>query len=219
LILTRRIMARLRIGGWRADKFSIRIRTSNATVVFQVQVWWRKNPDISLTTIYDQLVGLSKKALQDLPETGLDSIAIRLRESSFSHFLGSLTVEVAVTEERDEATKELQAELARLQFLRDNVFVDAALGRIWWMSQQPELVTAIGNEIFLTALQEAAVTQHSDTELSQVKMLPVLIDFVAWLGSGKDRAEFSIDVLAAVFSAMGREDLGKQLESIRATRP
>jgi hypothetical protein len=87
--------------------------------------------------------------------------------------------------------------------LRDRVFVDAALSRIWWMTQRPESVNAIGNQMFLDTLQESAAAQHSDSQVSEAKLLPLLVDFVTWLSSGEKRAELAIEIFSTTLATLG----------------
>ncbi|MBG0568409.1 hypothetical protein [Actinoplanes aureus] len=146
-------------------------------------------------------------------------MAIKMHESFSSISPELLFVEVAVSIEKRSERSELKAELLRLEFLRDHVFTDAALGRIWWMSQRPELVDAVGSQIFLDTLHESAAAQLSDSQLSEAELLPLLIDFVTWLSSGEKRAELAIELFATTLATVGRTDLQERLDRIRTEGP
>lgn len=217
MISWRRTLAFFKLAGWRKDEFSVLLEAGQKFSV-RFRVIWRRPRRTTvaqaLADLHDEQVAACRRVLDDFHELGIDSLVIKLREA-----LAPLDVNVWVTAIADQNKSYLEAELLRLKFLRDHVFNDAALGRIWWMSQPSQTVTAIGEQVLLDTLRESRGADITDTSVANAKMLPLLIEFVTWLGGGDHRAELAIKVLDRTFTTLALTDFQAKLHDATGGRP
>jgi hypothetical protein len=102
-----------------------------------------------------------------------------------------------LAEQRTARARDLQlrqeAERNRLVFLRQEVFADPALARIWWLQQRPQLITAAGEDILVKTMEESASAAASRP--TQDRLLPILTELVAWLARDEPSRRYALYVL------------------------
>lgn len=179
----------------------------------------RATPALSASSVFcvDSALVRLLGAISHIETTTLSEVPIEIRATAKLR-VSSASYENAARRRRESFLRkaQLEDERGRLEFMRDVIFGDAALGRIWWILQRPDLVSAIGNSLFIETLEAAAsarIARSTDTDGDHV--VKVLADFVQWLESGDGRTEMAFGLFDALLKTLQQENLRSRLNAVR----
>ncbi|BCY06153.1 hypothetical protein L3i22_012410 [Actinoplanes sp. L3-i22] len=224
------------MAGWRRCKISTAIDSEVDGAVFKLTVYvlWRRTagelPERNLAEIHEAVVKSAGEALEMSSVLSLQSAELRVRAALselqvkinankvlvfFDSFLEADEYDIKIAwrsrQERRAVNAAAVNEMARLKFLRDEVFADSLLARIWWMQQRPELVSSIGNSVFLEAVTAATAREEADGYESE-GLLEFLREFTQWLKSGDARADMTISLFDSLLATLREDDLRDSLQ-------
>jgi hypothetical protein len=102
-------------------------------------------------------------------------------------------------------------ERERLLFLRNEVMAEPAMGRIWWMLQKPDLISAVGEKIFTETMQTAT---NRDVDIRQNDIVEIIAEFAHWLDSDDGRAKLALNMLDRLLDTFEQEELRSRFRSL-----
>lgn len=144
------------------------------------------------------------------PDAARDVVLREIATSTVDHAGRKIQVQASIriratqqsrrlAEQRTARARDLQlrqeAERDQLIFLRQEVFADPALGRIWWLQQSPQLVKAASEEILAQTLTDSATwaARSTASRTTQDGMLSILMEFADWLARDEPARHVALD--------------------------
>ena len=219
-------------------KFGARLPSDLPGAVFtaRIIVRWRNIPAASpralapiiRTHLRRQTGGITEKYSVLDADAARDAVLAQVAEMSLPHDAGAVDLQLdidlradadsrRIAEQHVVRLRELQLSQESLRssllFLRDEVLAEPALGRIWWMQQHPELVAAIGREVFDEVLTEAS-TSRAKPRTDHDGFGPILTDFMTWLSEDVSLRRLAVSTLNDMLKGFGRHELLARLRQV-----
>jgi hypothetical protein len=114
---------------------------------------------------------------------------------------------------------ELANEHRHLVHLRDRIFTDGTLARLWWLEQSPDLLKAAGENFFTRTAERAMEENQTKQLVDQDAALPIFLDFAKWVGEETARQEQAVFLLDYVLAIYERDDLRLRLRKAEPSLP
>jgi hypothetical protein len=235
--------------GWRRVKFTARLPSDlpGADFVAIIDARWRRGSGTELRGVEPVIRNHLRREAAAVtrgysacePDAAGDAVRRRLVISTVKDTGVTVHVQVKVrldvtqqgrvlAEQRIARARDVQlhqeAEHARLMFLRQKVFADPALGRIWWLQQSPQLLSAANERMLEKAMEESAnwVAKTRATLRTPDGLVAILTELADWILRDEQTQRAALDVLDKVLTFLDPPDMQnsrRQLREIRSGMP
>jgi hypothetical protein len=219
--------------GWQHTAFNTSLPSDLPGSVFtaHVKARWRSNSKIPAHVIRarlrDEIAAVTVNRSVAEIDAATDAALTKLAQLTIDHSGSLATVHTGLELKVDIVSKRLadqrlkerrevqirhQEHRAWLAFLRDEVFADPALARIWWLQQRPELITAVGERTFLDAIAAAETAKTTD-RTHQDAIVHIMEELVTGLLQDAENRSIALRLLDKMLNTF-RPDLSIRLQRL-----